>query len=44
MHLATDEGAHEIVKLLLSRGALIDSLNENKQNCLDVAIDRGYSR
>jgi ankyrin repeat protein len=42
LHLATDDGAHEIVKLLLSRGALIDSLNENKQNCLDVAIDRGY--
>jgi ankyrin repeat protein len=43
LHLATDEGAHEIVKLLLSRGAFIDTLNENKQNCLDVAIDRGYS-
>jgi ankyrin repeat protein len=43
LHLATDDGAHEIVKLLLSRGAFIDTLNENKQNCLDVAIDRGYS-
>jgi hypothetical protein len=42
LHMASTEGAHEVVGLLLSLGAQIDSLDENGKNCLDIAIDFGY--
>jgi len=42
LHLATNRGAHDIVQILLKKGAHIDSLDENGENCLDVAIDFGY--
>lgn len=42
MHVAAAEGAHEVVKLLLEKGANIDKLDENNRNCLDIAISRGH--
>ena len=38
LHVAACEGAHEVVELLLMKGAQIDSLNEENENCLDIAI------
>lgn len=38
LHLAAQEGAHEVVELLLEKGAPINSLNDNKENALDIAI------
>lgn len=38
LHLASQEGAHEVVELLLEKGAPIDTLNEQKENALDIAI------
>ena len=43
LHTACQEGAHEVVSMLLSKGALIDKLNEENQNCLDIAIARGHN-
>jgi ankyrin repeat protein len=42
LHVACYEGAHEVVKLLLLKGAAIDRLNDENQNCLDIAISRGH--
>ena len=33
-------GANEVVSLLLEKGAAIDTLNAEKKNCLDIAIER----
>jgi ankyrin repeat protein len=41
LHLASEEGAHEVVQLLLDKGAPIDSLNSAKENALDIAIVNG---
>lgn len=43
LHTAAQEGAHEVVKLLLLKGAVIDKQDENRQNCLDLAISRGQT-
>jgi ankyrin repeat protein len=42
LHVACYEGAHEVVKLLLLKGAPIDRLNDENKNCLDIAISRGH--
>jgi ankyrin repeat protein len=42
LHVACYEGAHEVVKLLLLKGAKIDQLNQENKNCLDIAINRGH--
>jgi ankyrin repeat protein len=42
LHTACFEGAHEVVRVLLKKGALIDKLNHENRNCLDVAIGRGH--
>jgi ankyrin repeat protein len=42
LHVACYEGAHEVVKLLLLKGAAIDRLNDENKNCLDIAISRGH--
>ena len=42
LHAAAAEGAHEVVKLLLEKGANIDKLDEQNRNCLDIAISRGH--
>lgn len=42
LHVAAAEGAHEVVKLLLEKGATIDKLDEQNRNCLDIAIGRGH--
>ena len=42
LHVACYEGAHEVVKLLLLKGAVIDRLNKENKNCLDIAISRGH--
>ena len=41
IHLASQEGAHEVVHLLLTKGAPIDSLDKNDLNSLDIAIEHG---
>ena len=41
LHLASEEGAHEVVQLLLDKGAPIDSLNSARENALDIAIVNG---
>ncbi len=38
LHLAAQEGADEVVHLLLNKGAPIDSLDKNSLNALDIAI------
>ena len=43
LHVACFEGAHEVVRLLLLKGVAIDCLNEQKQNCLDIAIQRNHT-
>ena len=43
LHTAALEGAHEVVKLLLLKGAIVNKLDENRQNCLGLAISRGQS-
>lgn len=40
--MAAAEGAHEVVKLLLEKGASIDKLDEHNRNCLDIAISREH--
>lgn len=40
MHLAAHEGAHEVVELLLAKGAPIDSINKEGMNALDIAIEQ----
>ncbi len=42
LHIACSEGAHEVVRLLLKKGAAIDLLNNNNKNCLDIAINKGH--
>jgi ankyrin repeat protein len=42
LHIACYEGAYEVVRLLLSKGAKIDALNNEGKNCLDIAISRGH--
>lgn len=42
LHTAAAEGAHEVVKLLLEKGAMIDKLDDQNRNCLDIAISRGH--
>ena len=42
LHVACHEGAYEVVRLLLAKGADIASLNAHGRNCLDVAIERGH--
>lgn len=42
LHVACYEGAQEVVRLLLSKGAKINQLNRENQNCLDIAILRGH--
>ena len=39
LHLASQEGAHEVVHLLLEKGAPIDSLDKDGLNALDIAIE-----
>ncbi len=39
LHLAAMRGENEVIRLLLSKGAKIDMLNEDNMNCLDIAID-----
>jgi len=36
-------GATEVVKILLEKGASIDKLDANGQNCLDIAIAQRHS-
>ncbi|CAF0854801.1 unnamed protein product [Brachionus calyciflorus] len=43
LHTAALEGAHEVVKLLLMKGAVVNKLDENRQNCLGLAISRSQS-
>lgn len=40
IHLASHEGAHEVVQLLLEKEVPIDLLNDSNENCLDIAIDQ----
>ena len=40
LFVAAYEGANEVVSLLLEKGAAIDTLNAEKKNCLDIAIER----
>lgn len=40
LHLAAHEGAHEVVELLLAKGAPIDSLTKEGMNALDIAIEQ----
>ncbi len=42
LHTACFEGAHEVVRVLLNKGSIIDKLNHDNKNCLDVAISRGH--
>jgi ankyrin repeat protein len=42
LHIACEAGAHEVVELLLAKGAPIDQLNKNHSNCLDIAINKGH--
>ena len=42
LHIACHEGAHEVVELLLSKGAQIDVLNRENKNCLDIAISQRH--
>jgi hypothetical protein len=42
LHAAAAEGAHEVVKLLLEKGASIDKLDDKNRNCLDIAISKGH--
>ena len=42
LHIACNEGAHEVVRFLLHKGTPIDKLNDENKNCLDIAIDRGH--
>jgi ankyrin repeat protein len=42
LHVACIEGAAEVVELLLSKNAVIDKLDDQKQNCLDIAISREH--
>ncbi len=42
LHVACNEGAHEVVKLLLEKGALIDKVNNENKNCLDIAIAKKH--
>jgi len=39
LHLAAQEGAHEVVHLLLEKGAPIDTLDKNGLNALDIAVE-----
>ncbi len=39
LHIASKEGAYEIVELLLVKGVHIDSYNEEGMNALDIAIE-----
>lgn len=39
LHIASKEGAYEIVELLLLKGVAIDSFNEEGLNALDLAIE-----
>lgn len=42
LHIACHEGAHEVVDLLLSKGAPIDLVNKGNKNCLDISIAKGH--
>ena len=42
LHYACRDGAHELVRLLLTKGAKINQLNGQDQNCLDLAIKNGH--
>jgi hypothetical protein len=39
LHSVIYKGSNELIRLLLDKGVHIDSLDENKQNCLDLAIN-----
>ncbi len=38
IHLAAHEGAHQVIEILLERKVPIDLLDDNNENCLDIAI------
>jgi ankyrin repeat protein len=42
LHYAATDGAYEVVKMLLDKGTEIDKLNDENQNCLDMAIANGH--
>jgi ankyrin repeat protein len=42
LHIACHEGAYEVVELLLSKGAPIDTPNRQGKNCLDIAVSQGH--
>lgn len=42
LHIASKEGAYEIVELLLSKGVAIDSFNDEGLNALDLAIENNH--
>ena len=42
LHVACNENAFEVVRLLLSKGAPIDILNRENKNCLDLAIEKNH--
>jgi len=42
LHLAANEGSHDIVRLLLEKKVPINSLSSKMQNVLDLAIDKGH--
>jgi len=43
LHMACFVGATEVVKILLEKGAEIDKLDSNGNNCLDIAISQKQS-
>lgn len=42
LHMAAQEGAHEVVALLLEKGYPIDLLNEDSKNILDIALENEH--
>jgi ankyrin repeat protein len=40
LHIACSEGAHDVVKFILSQGVAINKLDKDNRNCLDIAIHR----
>ena len=43
LHMACFVGDTEVVKILLEKGAKINKLDANGQNCLDIAIAQKHS-
>ncbi len=42
LHMASAEGSHEVVTLLLEKGYPIDVLDENNRNALDIAVENEH--